>query len=442
MKHFFPAAFLLGLLTLLIAPAARAQTSPYFTTYWTGDPADAQAQPQGGVCLMGGATEHDSASAWFVRRAGGGDVVVLRSTGADGYNQYFYNGLPGARPNSVLTVVCTNRQGSYDPWLVQQVRNAEGIWLAGGDQADYINFWKNTPLHDALRYAMDSARAVFGGTSAGCAVLGNAYYSALNGSVTSAQALANPFDPLITLGANDFLQAPALGRVLTDTHFEARNRQGRLVAFLARLMAPGAPATADPFVKGIGIEEYTAVCVEPNGQARVFGDGSTGANPDVAWFVGPACAAGMEPENLTAGQPLTWNRGGAALSVYRVLGTPAGVNTFNLNSFNGTGGAWEYWSVQNGILGMGAPAPVFVDCRPLGGAEAAPLAGSVLYVAEGQVHNAGTTAVTATLYSVLGARVGEVRVPANGAALLPKLAAGVYVLRSNSEMHGQRLLVE
>ena len=434
MKHIF-----LAFALLLATPAAFAQAT--YTPYWIGDTTDAVAQPQGGVCLMGGATEHDSASAWFVRRAGGGDIVVLRTSGSSGYNQYFYNQLPGARPHSVLTILCNARAASFDPWVVRQVRQAEGIWMAGGDQGEYLTYWQNTPLHGALRYAMDSAGAVFGGTSAGCAILGNAYYSALTGSVTSAQALANPFDPLITLGANDFLRQPELRRVITDTHFEARNRQGRLVAFLARLTAPGAPATVAPLVKGIGIEEYTAVCVDTAGQARIFGDGSTGANPDVAWFVAPACAPGMAPEVLASSQPLTWNRGGAALSVYRVLGTPTGVNTFNLRAFTGTGGAWQYWSVQNGVLAMGAPAPAFVECRVLGTAvEAAAVPG--LNVIGRQVWNAGTEPVSAALYAMLGARVAVLGVPAGGAVPLPALAPGVYVLRVEGEARGRRVVVE
>ncbi len=436
MKHLFLAGALFAAFT------TSAQTSPYFTSYFIGDTANVARQAQGGVCLMGGATESDSASAWFVRRAGGGDVVVLRASGADGYNQYFYNGLPGARPNSVLTVVCTNRQASFDPWLIRQVRGAEAIWLAGGDQAVYLDYWKNTPMHAALRFAMDSAGAVFGGTSAGCAVLGNAYYSAVNGSVTSAQALANPFDPLITLAADDFLRQPELRRVITDTHFEARNRQGRLVAFLARLTAAGAPITAAPLPKGLGVEEYAAVCIDTAGVARIFGDGSLAPNPDVAWFVAPACAPGMAPETLASGQPLTWNRGGAALSVYRVLGTPTGANTFNLRTFTGTGGTWEHWSVQNGTLTMGASAPPFADCTVLGVAAETIVASETLTLAGQHLRNAGAAPVSAVLFSMLGARVAAVTVPAGSRVPLPAVAPGMYVLRVVGEVRGRRVVVE
>ena len=64
-----------------------------FALYNTGANSDGDFQGQGGVCLMGGASENDDAMAWFLERAGGGDIVVLRASGSDGYNSYMYNQL-------------------------------------------------------------------------------------------------------------------------------------------------------------------------------------------------------------------------------------------------------------------------------------------------------------------------------------------------------------
>ena len=49
---------------------------------------------------------------------------------------------------------------------------------------------------------------------------------------------------------------------------------------------------------GIGVDEKTVLCVEANGDARVF----TSAAEGRAWFVIPQQA----PEVLTAGKPLTY----------------------------------------------------------------------------------------------------------------------------------------
>ena len=64
--------------------------SQSYTSFFTGNSTDLVTQPIGGVCLMGGAGESDEAMIWFLERAAGGDVVVLRATGSDGYNDYMY----------------------------------------------------------------------------------------------------------------------------------------------------------------------------------------------------------------------------------------------------------------------------------------------------------------------------------------------------------------
>lgn len=66
------------------------------------------------------------------------------------------------------------------------------------------------------------------------AILGEAYFDALQGSVTSSEALSNPYDPLVSIGRNDFLRVPFLKRVITDTHFDNPDRRGRHFTFLAR----------------------------------------------------------------------------------------------------------------------------------------------------------------------------------------------------------------
>ena len=60
---------------------------------------------------MGGATEDDNAMKWFLEQANGGDVLILRTSGSDGYNQYFYSQL-GISVNSVETIVFDNASAS------------------------------------------------------------------------------------------------------------------------------------------------------------------------------------------------------------------------------------------------------------------------------------------------------------------------------------------
>lgn len=82
--------------------------------------------------------------------------------------------------------------------------------------------------------------------------LGDLLYSAQRKSVTSAQALANPFDKNITLDP-DFLAIPGMADTITDQHFVERDRMGRTLAFMARLATDGVPG-----VKAIAIDRETA----------------------------------------------------------------------------------------------------------------------------------------------------------------------------------------
>ena len=85
-----------------------------YTSYFTGNTTDIVTTPTRGICLMGGASEYDDAMRWFLNRANGGDVLVLRASGADGYNAYFYTDL-GVTLNSVETIVFNNANASTDP---------------------------------------------------------------------------------------------------------------------------------------------------------------------------------------------------------------------------------------------------------------------------------------------------------------------------------------
>ena len=153
-----------------------------YTVYNTGATEDGAFEASGGVCLMGGASENDEGMTWFLERAGGGDVLVLRASGSDGYNDYLYSDL-GVDVHRVTTVVCQSVSASSNAEVLALVEGAEAIWFAGGDQADYHQLWQNTPLNDAINEGIATRNVVVGGTSAGMAILGGLRFTAANGTV-------------------------------------------------------------------------------------------------------------------------------------------------------------------------------------------------------------------------------------------------------------------
>ncbi|MEM1358903.1 MAG: cyanophycinase [Bacteroidota bacterium] len=328
----------ISLLFSLACTCGRAQS---ITTYFTGSRSDAETYPTGGICLMGGATEDDNAMRWFLRRADGGDVLVLRASGSDGYNDYFFSDL-NVNVNSVETIVFNNANGANDPRVHEAIQQAEAIWFAGGDQSTYLSYWRGTTVDSLIRSAVQDRNIVIGGTSAGMAILGGFQFSAAGGTIRSPQALADPFDPKITIDSARFLAVPYLENVITDTHYDDPDRRGRHVAFLARI---GHSFSATAY--GIACDEYTAVCLTPEGIGRVYGDGS---EEDYAYFLQANCDAGP-PETLANGQPLTWDHNGKALKVYRIQGNATGLRTFDLNDWQtGSGGEWLHWFVRSGTF--------------------------------------------------------------------------------------------
>ena len=190
-----------------------------------------------------------SAFQFLCDRAGGGDFLVLRATGDDEYN-FYLRGI--CHLNSVATLIIPNRNAAADPFVSNAIKNASAIFIAGGDQANYINFWMNTPVQTALNDAIRRGVPI-GGTSAGLAVMGEHSYTAQGDkpddpNLDGKTALADPYSARITL-ARGFLNIPVLKDVITDTHFARRDRMGRLLVFLARLNEPGGEARSTQCVE-------------------------------------------------------------------------------------------------------------------------------------------------------------------------------------------------
>ena len=309
------------------SPPPRRANSDYLY-YRNGNPRDAVGACQGGVALVGGGGYLDEVFRWMARRSGGGDFLVLRAVGDAEIHPYLED-LGGF--DSVETLLLLTREASSDPFVLDRVRRADALWLAGGDQSRYVRRWKDTPLEDALNEA--ASRGVpLGGTSAGLAVLGEFSFSCRKDTITSPEALADPDDPRVTLD-RDFLQAPRMGGILTDSHFSERDRMGRLVVFLAWIGRQGWSERP----RAVAVDERTGVLLEPDGSSKVVGESS-------AFFV----EAPPAPPSWEEGRPFTWRD----LQVEEV---PSG-GAFDFPSWTGSGTRYGL-SVTDGVLERGeAPA--------------------------------------------------------------------------------------
>ncbi len=310
-----PALFLAGL------AQAAAAAGKGFAYSLTGDPADAKASPQGGAVLEGGADDPGEAIRWLLRRADGGDIVVLRADEDEGAQEMLAT---LGKADSVETFSFNSMAPAYDPFILGKIDQADGIYFAGGDQAEYVKFWKHTPVQDAVNRAIKRGVPV-GGISAGLAILGQFQFEALHDTVTSDEALKNPYALEVTLG-KDFLEIPQLKGIIADSHFSQRGRLGRLLAFMARLVQDGWTGEA----KGIGVDEETAVLVDGSGAAVV-----TGKNNAVF------ARLSRKPRVCRPGAPLT-------AGAFEVV-TAAPGQRFNVKTWEGEGRS-ELVDVKKGVL--------------------------------------------------------------------------------------------
>ena len=319
-------------LSFLSNAVLNSSQTPAYKYIRAGNAANATSTPKAGFALMGGGKDLDEAFRWLCERAAGGDFLVLRAAGDDDYNPYIQKRCP---LNSVATLVIPSRAASSDPFVAQAIAHATAVFIAGGDQSNYINFWMGTPVEAELNRAIRHGVPI-GGTSAGLAVLGEYAYTAQGDkpddpNLDSKTAMTNPYSPRVTL-VKGFLDIPLLKNVVTDSHFAKRDRMGRLLAFVARLTAPDGKPTPGPGLKirGIGVEEGAAVLVDATGQATVVGHGSS-------YFLqtrGPV-------EVLEPGKPLMLRN----VDVQKV--SPA--HAFNLVTWKGHAISYTL-SVENGVM--------------------------------------------------------------------------------------------
>ena len=119
------------------------------TRYLTGNAADVSPALHGPAHdLGGGGTDVDAAFQRMFDRVRGCtgaacgtklDVVILRATGTNGYNDYLFamNGV-----DSVETLVVTTAADANKPDVAATVQNAEVVFFAGGDQCDYVKVFR------------------------------------------------------------------------------------------------------------------------------------------------------------------------------------------------------------------------------------------------------------------------------------------------------------
>ena len=254
----------------VVQPAAEESTCAAPTeAQWGGTPlgvADEVSSPRQAITLMGGGPEDDRAMAGFLEDAAGGDVLVLRASGSvTSYPDYFGGLDPQPAPRSARVLKIPETALSVEESVRCLLDGAEALWFAGGDQWNYLGGWPAS-LRELLRLKIGSGVA-FGGISAGAAIAGEGAFDAESGTISSEEALRDPASARVSVSLSS-LGHPDLDGFLVDSHFSEREREGRLLAFLARYRQ----ITGDAVAWGLGLDERTAIRIV-DGRFKVFSSG-------------------------------------------------------------------------------------------------------------------------------------------------------------------------
>ncbi len=223
--------------------------------------------------------------------------------------------------NACETITITQASGANDSGATAAVQNAEIVYFAGGDQCNYVG-WKGSSVFSAVKGVVARNGGV-GGGSAGLAIQGSYVYDACSGSVTSSEALANPYRRSITF-TYDYFSWQHLGQVITDSHFAQRDRMGRLMAFVCRQIKDGKTSAA----YGLGVDENTVVLVDKNGLGTVYGGAAYVVLGDHA------------PEQCVSRQPLSYSN----FKLWKI--TAGGSYNFAVRPTSG----YYLRSVTNGVI--------------------------------------------------------------------------------------------
>lgn len=249
------AALVILLTSLACASAPRATDAAL---------APAGAQPRGSLVIVGGGPRGEVITQKFIELAGGAGkarILVLPmasslpETGPESVAEFEKHGVRAWSMN--LT-----REQAMDTATARSLDSATGIWFPGGDQVRIMAVLEGTTTASAIR-ARYEAGAVVGGTSAGAAVMSTPMITGDERAPGGVRR--DTTQSFITIAREDVVLSSGLGMVpgvIVDQHFLRRRRHNRLISVVLE----------HPALLGIGIDESTALVVEPGKRWSIIGE--------------------------------------------------------------------------------------------------------------------------------------------------------------------------
>lgn len=211
---------------------------------------------QGTLIIIGGHEDRDPRGDRKIlkevaQRVGRSKLVLatVASHQPEGYYDDYDKAFADLGIGELVELYVTNRAETADK--LDLLREAGGVFFSGGDQLRLTSQIGGTEIEDELHRLL-ARGGVIAGTSAGASMMSDTML--VKGSSSETHRIG------------DLHMAPGLGlirNVIIDQHFAERGRFGRLIGAIAH----------NPRVRGLGIDEDTAVIVEGN-VLTVIGNGA------------------------------------------------------------------------------------------------------------------------------------------------------------------------
>lgn len=219
-----------------------------------------EGAPVGRLLVIGGAegrVDEREILSRFIALSGGPQARLRFITGAtndpNGAEQAYGAAMKALGAQNVAFMHLVEAADSSHPQLLAELRQADGIFITGGDQARLMGKLWSTPAMEALHLAVRERGICLAGTSAGAAAMSRAM-------IAQGPAVMVPQKDVVSLdlGLNFLPQA------MVDQHFSQRRRLSRLLSALA----------LRPDLLGIGVDEDTALLIEIGRSVEVIGRSS------------------------------------------------------------------------------------------------------------------------------------------------------------------------
>lgn len=236
-----------------------------------GSPGAAAAQksgntaPRGTLLIVGGGSQPHDLVVHFVALAGGpghARIAILPMASEESVESGKEKKAELDSLGADSFVIDITREQADADSVVKLINGATGIWFPGGDQVRLVEHLQGSAALRAIheRYR---AGAVVGGTSAGAAIMSDSMLTGNQYFPGSAAAVDSGSTPK-RIGRQIIEVIPGLGflhNAIVDQHFITRARENRLFSVILER----------PSFVGVGIDEGTAVQVNPDGKWQILG---------------------------------------------------------------------------------------------------------------------------------------------------------------------------